>query len=100
MRPDGRSTLSKIEQIFLDKIADTPVMEAIEFYDLADDVKNNFISLVMKSCKQYVLGALYEDTEGYLYAFDLSGNGIYIAENAHAFMLRYKAELEKLNYFS
>lgn len=100
MRADGKSAISKIEQIFYGKISDTPVMEVVEFSDLSDNVKNEIINSVMKSCKQYVLGALYEDTEGYLYAFDLSGNGIFITENAHAFMLRYKAELEKLNYFS
>ncbi len=100
MRKDGKSELSKIEQIFYNKLKAEPLAEALEFDGLSEKSQKEIVSLVMKSCKQYVLGALYEDTEGYLYAFQLSGNGIYISKDAHEFMMRYKAELERLNYFA
>ena len=38
--------------------------------------------------------------EGKLYGFDLKRNGIMLAERAYEFMLKYKTELEKLNYYA
>ncbi len=100
MRKDGKSEQSKIEQIFYNKLKNEPLAEALDFDSLSESTQKEISLAVMKACKQYVLGALYEDTEGYIYAFKLSGNGIYISKDAHEFMMRYKAELERLNYFA
>lgn len=100
MRRDGKSEISKIEQIFYAKLKAEPLAEALEFDGLSEKTQKEITSSVMTSCKQYVLGALYEDTEGYIYGFNKSGDGIYISIAAHEFMMRFKAELEKLNYFA
>lgn len=47
-----------------------------------------------------MVGALYQDTEGLLYSFDLKKGGLYISSAAYEFMLKYKEQLEKLNYYS
>ena len=54
-----------------------------------------------KNCKKYVFGALYNDFEGLFYAFDVNRQD-YIILNppVYDFMLRYKPEIEKLNYFA
>lgn len=51
-------------------------------------------------CKKCVIGALYNDFEGKLYAFDLNGEGIYLSYEAYCFLSKYKMEIEKLNYYS
>lgn len=100
MRRDGKSEISAIEQIFYNKLKSQPVARILEFDDLTEKNQSEIITAVMISCKRYVLGALYEDTEGYIYEFNKAGEGIYIAKSAHEFMMRYKSELEKLNYFA
>lgn len=100
MRRDGKSEISKIEQIFYNKLKGEPFAEILEFDSLSAKTQKEIVSSVIISCKQYVLGALFEDTEGYIYEFKKSGDGIYISNAAHKFMMRYKAELEKLNYFA
>lgn len=51
-------------------------------------------------CRRNVIGALYNDMEGKLYGFDLSGNEIHFSTVAYNFMLKHKIELEKLNYYA
>ena len=51
-------------------------------------------------CRKYVLGALYGDFGGKLYGFDQNGNFITLSQSAYEFLLKYKIELEKLNYYA
>lgn len=46
------------------------------------------------------MGALYSDFEGKVYAFDLAGSGITLSPLAFGFMLKYKLDIEKLNYYA
>jgi 5-methylcytosine-specific restriction endonuclease McrA len=43
---------------------------------------------------------LHRDFQECLYAFDLKGEGLYLNGYAFNFMLKYKVEIEKLNYYS
>ena len=47
-----------------------------------------------------MIGALYNDFEGKLYAFDLKGEEIFLSHEAYNFISKYKMEIEKLNYYS
>ena len=95
MRRDGKSEKSKIETI-LEKEVDNNL---IAYESLSLNEKENIIQQVEKECKQYVLGALYEDLEGCVYEFDLKKEGIYLSEGAFNFIFKYKPELENLNYY-
>ena len=101
MRPDGKSEYSKIEQIFLDIVQKYDVLKELTFSSLTQNDMDWVTRETAKNCKQYVLGALYNDFEGLFYAFDVNHQD-YIILNppVYDFMLRYKPEIEKLNYFA
>lgn len=100
MRRDTRSEYSKIETILQNAIAMDTVLINLEFASIDACRKDNIIKQVMAECKRCVVGALYEDFEGTLYSFDLRADGLYVAPLAYEFMLKYKMEIEKLNYYS
>lgn len=101
MRPDGKSEYSKIEQIFLDIVQKYDVLKELTFSGLTQNDMDWVTRETAKNCKKYVLGALYNDFEGLFYAFDVNHQD-YIILNppVYDFMLRYKPEIEKLNYFA
>ena len=43
---------------------------------------------------------MYEDFDGIIYAFDLKESGITLNHCVHDFIMKYKVEIEKLNYYS
>lgn len=100
MRKDRRSELSKIETILKSAVAINSVLENLEFSSIDLCQKNHIVRQVIIECKKCVVGALYEDFEGTLYSFDLKADGVFVAPLAYEFMLKYKMEIEKLNYYS
>lgn len=100
MRPDGKSSLSKLEQIFTGVLEKSHVSQYIEFENLNKDDRETIIDVVIRQCKKNVLGALYNDFGGLIYGFDLKEPGIWINPVAYEFLLKYKIEIEQLNYFA
>ncbi len=100
MRSDGRTEISKIESILISAAEDNNMIKTLNYESLAESDKNKLIKQVSASCRRNVVGALYNDMEGKLYGFDLKADGIVFAIRAYEFMLKYKAELEKLNYYA
>ncbi len=100
MRKDGRSDTSKIERIIKESISANSVLGLLEFDDIPDEEKESIVKKVTLECKRCVVGALYEDFDGIVYAFDLKGYGIILNHSVHEFILKYKMELERLNYYS
>lgn len=94
---DGKTT--KIEQIFHESVRKEPVLGNIEFAMFEERTRKALIGKVRQECCRYVLGALYGDFSGNLYAFDLSGDSLVLAPGAYEFLLKYKVEVEKLNYY-
>lgn len=43
---------------------------------------------------------MYEDFDGIIYSFDLKEKGLTLNYCIYDFLLKYKAEIEKLNYYS
>lgn len=100
MRPDGRSTLSKVEVILKESAAENSIISGLEFETLSENTKSGIIRKIKQECKKCVIGALYEDFDGTIYSFDLKGEGLVLNPCVYDFMLKYKPELEKLNYYS
>lgn len=100
MRRDGKSQYSKIETIFYSVIKNNYIYIKLDFSCLSDLEKKNIIKNVTNVCKKYVIGALYEDFDGIIYSFDLNEQGLYLNYWVYEFMMKYKLELEKLNYYS
>lgn len=100
MRPDGKSEFSGIEKIIKDVIAKNNATSLLEYDSLDDSSKKIIVSKVKDTCKKNVIGALYENFEGYLYGFNLSQGQIWMSRNSYEFCLKYKYEIEKLNYYA
>lgn len=99
MRKGSLATTSAIEIILSESSKKSPVLVEIEFESVPNKEKDEIIKKVEKECKKNVVGALYKDFDGCFYSFDLKGNGIFLSEQAYRFVLKYKPELEKLNYY-
>jgi len=100
MRRDGKSEFSKIETILKKATLDNKILNVLEFESIDSELQNQIIHRVTLECKRCVIGALYEDFDGTLYAFDLKESGLYLSPLAHEFMLKYKPEIENLNYYA
>lgn len=100
MRSDGKSDFSKVETILKAAILDKQILVNFEFTSIDLVYKEQIICQVVEECKKCVVGALYNDFEGVLYSFDLKAEGLYLSPRAYDFMLKYKAEIENLNYYS
>ena len=107
MRKDGKSEFSKMFSISgLARKSFTFCVKALgthpflEFESLGADIKNKIIKQVTVECKRFVIGALYDDFDGIIYSFNLKEDGIVLNPRVYDFMLKYKAELEKLNYYA
>jgi hypothetical protein len=100
MRRDGKSEFSRVEIIFKSALSQEDVLASIEFESIDDQTKNAIIKKVTSECKKCVVGALYDDFDGVIYSFNLKEHGLTLNYCVHDFLLKYKAELEKLNYYS
>ena len=100
MRRDGKSQISKIETIITNSIEKYGILTNIDYSIIPINEKEIIIKEVTKECKRCVVGALYTDFDGLLYSFDLKADGIILSLSAYEFMLKYKLEIEKMNYYS
>ena len=100
MRKDGKSEFSKIETILKEALNQNSIVSNLEFESLDVELKQKIIKKVTFECKRFVVGALYDDFDGIIYSFDLKENGVIINPCVYEFMQKYKAELEKINYYS
>lgn len=97
--PAGKTIYSKIEKIFMTLIEKEPSLANIQFSSVPETNRKSIIKQVSTECRNNVIGALHKDFQDCLYAFDLKGEGLFINPYAFNFMLKYKVEIEKLNYY-
>lgn len=100
MRKDGKSIYSKIETIFRSSLEQNLIIGALEFDSIDGVTKKKIVEKVASECKKCVVGALYEDFDGIIYSFDLRESGLILNYCVYDFLLKYKTELEKLNYYA
>lgn len=100
MRKDGKSEFSKVEVILNRAVAENQMLSYLEFENIDKSTKESIIRKVTSECKKCVIGALYEDFDGLLFGFELKEQGLHLAPKAYDFMLKYKAEIENLNYYA
>lgn len=99
MRRDGKSELSKIESIIYSFARNSDMSAFVEYEKISPQEKHMLVSKVANECKVYVLGALYNDTDGLFYGFNVSNDKIKLNKGIVQFILKYKSQLEKLNYY-
>ena len=100
MRRDSRSELSRIETILKKAVSENQILKHLEYEVIEEKHKAKIIKRVTAECKKCVIGALCEDFGGSLYGFSLIEDGLYLSYKAYDFLLKYKMEIEKLNYYS
>lgn len=100
MHRHARYSTSQIEKIFEQALKRSAAIEKLEFDSLSKKDKEWIINKVTNECKRCVVGALYEDFDGQLYGFELNSDGLWINPVAYEFMLKYKPEIERLNYYA
>ncbi len=100
MRPDGKSVYSKVELIIKEIADKNEICSRLEFSSMDLTRRRWIISNVTAQCRKYVVGALYADFNGVIYSFDLKAQGLTLSHRVHEFFLKYKPELEKLNYYA
>lgn len=100
MSYNGKSEYSRIESIIKEAVTGREIPQGVSFMSLPEKERFQIIRLVTNDCKKCVIGALYNDFAGKLYSFDLKGQGIYLGNEAYAFLSKYKAEIERLNYYA
>lgn len=100
MSYNGKSKYSKIELIIKEAVVGYDIPETVSFLSVNEKDRDRITRTVTTECKKCVIGALYNDFEGKLYAFDLHGSGIYLSDDAYKFISKYKMEIERLNYYS
>ena len=91
---------SQIEKVFEQALERASAIEKLEFDNLSEEDKEWIIDNVAKECKRCVIGALSENFNGQLYGFELKADGLWINPVAYEFMLKYKPEIEQLNYYA
>ena len=97
----SKSKLTYIEQIFREYIGRTSDKKVvkIEFDDITDAAKKKIVDLVVKKCKKYVVGALFEDTQELFYSFSKKGEWIELNPKMITFLKEHGEAIEELNYY-
>lgn len=70
-----------------------------EFDELFEDEKNKICHEVKMQCKKYVVGALYGDTNAYIYSFSKKEEWIELNPIMEKFIRDNKELIESLNYY-
>lgn len=99
MRPNQHQ-YSAIEQILFEEVNRAPAVMTLPFESLDEETRERIISKTCRRCSRYVLGALYKDFRGTLYGFDNRLGRLMISYRAYEFLLKYKIDIERLNYYS
>lgn len=93
-------TETYVEQILHSYLGYYNGIANIKFNDLNEKAKDRITSDIIRKCKKYVVGALYEDTRGYFYSFSKEKETIIINPLMYNFLVNNRQEVEEKNYFS
>lgn len=96
---DRSHEYSAVEKIMYQVQQEHSIPSEIDFDNLTPMVQLELFKAVKKQAKRNVVGALWGDSEGILYAFSHKTERIVISEPAYVFMQRYQQTLLKLNNY-
>lgn len=100
MHANSRYAFTEIEKIYQKAVQEAPGTGELEFSNLREEDRHKIISEVTAKCKICVIGALYEEFDGHLYGYSSKEKRLWINPAAFEFMLKYKPEIEQLNYYA
>lgn len=94
--PRSGHETSVVERVLSDTASHLGLHAGTAFDALGPDLRRNVVSQVRHEGKRYVVGAIYGDTAGALYAFDLTKEVLQFHPDAFRFMQSYHPLLMKL----
>lgn len=97
--PSIKQEKSKIESIIIQLVDEYNVLPYTTYELLDDKIKEIFTKKATSALSQYVVGALYEDAQGALYAFSKKEKKVILSASAYNYLVKYKFIIEKLNYY-
>ncbi len=93
------SSKSRLEAIVEQIVQKNATIGELEFDSLCVEDKKLIVYEIKKQCNNNVVGAMYEDFDGKLYGYNRGNNCLWLNPVAYEFLLKYKFEIEKLNYY-
>ena len=91
--------LSSIYRILTKYLVAHPNSRLRDFNSINDDDKNDLIKEIANKCSRNVFGALFGDSEEYLYSFNIKEQYIQLNPLFREFINKYKQIIRKLNYY-
>ena len=91
--------LSSIYKILTKYLVAHPNSRLNDFNSINDDDKSDLIKEIANKCSRNVFGALFGDSEEYLYSFNLKEQLIQLNPLFREFLSKYKQIISKLNYY-
>lgn len=89
---NGRSKFSTQDEIL-------PKINNMNFYNLSDDLKAEYVCFTKNLIKRNVLGALYKDLKEVAYKFDKKKETVYLNKNFKKFLIQHEKVINELiNY--
>jgi HNH endonuclease len=90
---------SEIEKILLNFQHKYEIPTDLRFDRLPDDLQHSIVRNVKKKVKRYVIGAIYGDTEGVIYTFDINKEYLKLNYTIYEFMKKYQRVLTYLTNY-
>ena len=90
--------ITSVDIIFNKYIKEVPELVTINFDNISDKIRRKIAEDVLKEGKKYVVGALYGDTNGYIYSFSKKLNYLRFNPLFLVFIQKFSTILLKANY--
>lgn len=88
-----------LEQELQDFLALNGYEQYIPMEEIEDKKQRKLVSKIKKSCKRYVVGALFGDMKELLYSFSKKEQWVRLNPQMETFVLKHKNVIESLNYY-
>ena len=92
--------LTYLEQILNLTAEKYHICQSIPFEGLTREIMSDITHQVKMKCKKYVVGAVFEDTNGIFYSFSKKEELLQINPCMYDFICKHKVIIEKLNYYA
>lgn len=95
----SKKNLSSIYKILTQFLIENPVSRNKDFTDIDDQQKEILLKETINKCSRYVFGALFGDSDEFIYSFSKSEKFLEINPFFKEFLIKYSAIIEKVNTY-
>lgn len=95
----NKENKTSIEIIFDKYIENYNLAQQMSYDSIPEKIKSELVREITTKCKKYVIGAIYGDTNGNLFSFDLLKEELRLNSNVVEFIKKYKNIISRLNFY-